>query len=127
MCSDLGPHPPLPRRSGRDKRKKKNPKPGAGIDKTLRHTERNQDKAERRVKKKAEECLWPDSCASGQWVLWTHHEPFLLQGGEDDLDALLAKFQLQDEQQSRVQVVELERPPSPRLFATFTPVPAGQA
>ena len=48
-----------------------------------------------------------------------------LQGGEDDLDALLAKFKLQDEQQ-KLHTVELERPPSPRLFATFTPIPVGQ-
>ena len=42
------------------------------------------------------------------------------QGGEDDLDALLAQFQLSDKRQTAVQVVDEAPPPSPRVFATFT-------
>ena len=98
--------------------------PGAGVEKTLRHTERNEGKLERRINKKAavRHRLW-QLCpqAAGRAA-----EPLHVQGGEDDLDALLAKFKLEDERQSQVQVHELERPPPPRLFATFTPVPAGQ-
>ena len=51
---------------------------------------------------------------------------YISQGGEDDLDALLARFKLQDAASTEVQIIECSRPPSPRLFATFTPVPSGQ-
>ena len=45
------------------------------------------------------------------------------QGGEDDLDALLAHFQLSDKRQKEVQVLGEAPPPSPRVFATWTAVP----
>ena len=47
----------------------------------------------------------------------------LLQGGEDDLDALLKNFELQDKKAKEIVVVSNTDPPTPRLFATFTPVP----
>jgi hypothetical protein len=47
-----------------------------------------------------------------------------LQGGEDDIDSLLAKFKLQDERQGSVQVQEDCPPPSPRVYASFTPIPS---
>lgn len=43
-----------------------------------------------------------------------------MQGGEDDLDALLAKFALEDKQKDTVQALEDEQPPSARVFASFT-------
>lgn len=45
------------------------------------------------------------------------------QGGEDDLDALLAHFELSDKRQKEVQVLGEAPPPSPRVFATWTAVP----
>ncbi|CAL8469827.1 g9369 [Coccomyxa elongata] len=85
--------------SGRDKRKKAKGKvPGHGDEKTARKTEINQTKAERRTARK-------------------------LEGGEDDLDALLKSFELQDKKAKEIIVVSNADPPSPRLFATFTPVP----
>ena len=46
----------------------------------------------------------------------------VLQGGEDDLDALLAKFALEDKMQSSVEVVDDSAPPSARVYSSFTPV-----
>ncbi len=46
------------------------------------------------------------------------------QGGEDDLDALLAHFQLSDKRQKQVQVLGEAPPPSPRVFATWTAAPS---
>ncbi|KAI7844606.1 hypothetical protein COHA_001846 [Chlorella ohadii] len=86
--------------SGRDKRKKvKGKKPGAGADKTERKTERNEEKRGRRMERAA-------------------------QGGEDDIDALLAAFKLKDERHSRVEVQEGCAAPSPRVYASFTPIPS---
>ena len=57
--------------------------------------------------------------------------PCLLQGGEDDIDALLASFKLRDEAHSGhgVEVKEDCAAPSPRVYASFTPIPsqAGRA
>ena len=53
-----------------------------------------------------------------------HAPPGYWQGGEDDIDALLAKFKLQDERHARVEVVEDCPPPSPRVYASFTPIPS---
>ncbi|KAL4432778.1 hypothetical protein ABPG77_008104 [Micractinium sp. CCAP 211/92] len=86
--------------SGRDKRKKKTgKKPGGGDAKTERKTEKNEEKKSRRLERAA-------------------------QGGEDDIDALLAKFKLQDERHSAVSIKENCAAPSPRVYASFTPIPS---
>jgi hypothetical protein len=46
------------------------------------------------------------------------------QGGEDDLDALLAHFSAADKQKKAVQVLGEAAPPSPRVFATWTALPS---
>ena len=46
-----------------------------------------------------------------------------MQGGEDDLDALLKRFQLQDRKAKEVEIQHNADPPSARLFANFTPIP----
>ncbi len=84
----------------RDKRKKKTgKKPGGGADKTERKTERNEEKKSRRAERAAA-------------------------GGEDDIDALLAQFKLEDQAHTRVEVQEECAPPSPRVYASFTPLPS---
>lgn len=50
--------------------------------------------------------------------------PRYLQGGEDDIDALLAKFKLQDERHSAVSIKENCAAPSPRVYASLTPIPS---
>lgn len=45
-----------------------------------------------------------------------------MQGGEDDIDALLAQFKLQDDAQTAVKVVDNCRPPSPRVYCSFQPM-----
>jgi N-acetylneuraminic acid mutarotase len=83
--------------SGRDKRKKlKGAKPGAGADKTARKTEANAEKGARRLERRAD--------------------------GGDDLDALLARFQLADAAETAVRVEPDAPPPTPRVYASFTPV-----
>jgi hypothetical protein len=47
--------------------------------------------------------------------------PGCTQGGEDDLDALLAKFKLEDAERNTVKVEEGVPPPSPRVYASFVP------
>ncbi|KAK9845440.1 hypothetical protein WJX81_006475 [Elliptochloris bilobata] len=85
--------------SGRDKRKKqKGKQPGLGASKTEKKTANNATKELRRAEKTAA-------------------------GGEDDLDALLAQFQLSDKLQKEVQVLSEAPAPSPRVFASFTPIP----
>ena len=51
----------------------------------------------------------------------------VLQGGEDDLEALLAKFALEDKLQSAVEVQDDTAPPSARVYSSFTPVSPQQA
>ena len=46
-----------------------------------------------------------------------------MQGGEDDLDALLKHFQLQDKKAKAIEIHQSADPPSARLFANFTPIP----
>ncbi len=46
-----------------------------------------------------------------------------MQGGEDDLDALLKRFQLQDKKAKEIEIQHNADPPSARLFANFTPIP----
>lgn len=46
-----------------------------------------------------------------------------MQGGEDDLDALLKRFQLQDKKAKEVEIQHNADPPSARLFANCTPIP----
>lgn len=48
----------------------------------------------------------------------------VLQGGEDDIDALLAAFKLKDERHSKVEVQDNCAAPSPRVYASFTPIPS---
>jgi N-acetylneuraminic acid mutarotase len=84
--------------SGRDKRKKsKGHKPGQGADKTAKKTERNVEKAQRRLERMAK-------------------------GGEDDIDALLAQFKLQDEASVTVRIEEDCPPPGPRVYPSFQPM-----
>lgn len=42
------------------------------------------------------------------------------QGGEDDLDALLANFQLQDQAKTRIELIE-DGPPTARVHASWVP------
>lgn len=85
--------------SGRDKRKKHKPKEaGGGARKTEKKTEHNADKERRRLTRKA-------------------------QGGEDDIDSLLAQFALKDKERSSVRVKACG-PPSPRVFASLVPIPS---
>ncbi|KAK9802848.1 hypothetical protein WJX73_007641 [Symbiochloris irregularis] len=86
--------------SGRDKRKKaKGSKTGQGAEKTARKTDKNEGKAARRAQRAAE-------------------------GGEDDLDALLAKFKLDEAARNTVSVRQSSAPPSARLFASMSAISA---
>eukprot|EP00879_Flechtneria_rotunda_P020276 GHRR01021324.1.p1 GENE.GHRR01021324.1~~GHRR01021324.1.p1 ORF type:complete len:137 (+),score=25.57 GHRR01021324.1:1501-1911(+) len=87
--------------TGRDKKKKAKekklgPAAGKGLEKTERKTIANELKKERRTDKK-------------------------LQGDEDDIDALLAKFALEEKQLKSVQVIADCNPPSARVNASFVP------
>ena len=44
------------------------------------------------------------------------------QGGEDDLDALLAQFKLEEADRKKVSVQRASAPPSARLFASLTAI-----
>jgi hypothetical protein len=80
--------------SGRDKRKKnKGSKTGIGAIKTAKKTEKNLAKSERREARKA-------------------------QDEDNDIDSLLAKFKLQDEESNRVVIEEKCDAPSPRVYAS---------
>lgn len=111
---------------GRDKRKKaKGSQGGQGGVKTARKTERNEEKAARRAERRAE----VRNSAMPEWYCWTSplaSSLFRLQGGEDDLDALLAKFALEDKQRNEPQVEHDAPPPSARVYASFTPVNPAQ-
>lgn len=48
------------------------------------------------------------------------------QGGEDDLDALLAKFVLEDKIQTEAAIEDKSMPPSARVYSSFTPVAPNQ-
>lgn len=83
--------------SGRDKRKKaKGHVPGKGTEKTDRKTEQNAEKASRRLAAKAA-------------------------GGEDDIDALLAAFKLEEEQHVTIEIIKDCDPPGPRVYSSFIP------
>uniref|UniRef100_A0A383WDZ9 DUF4110 domain-containing protein n=1 Tax=Tetradesmus obliquus TaxID=3088 RepID=A0A383WDZ9_TETOB len=89
--------------SGRDKKKKAKEKKdgpaagaGKGAEKTERKTKANELKAQRRTDK-------------------------ALAGDEDDIDALLAKFALEEKQLKAVQVINDCEPPSARVNASFVP------
>lgn len=85
--------------SGRDKRKKAKPKaPGAGAEKTSRKTEKNEGKAVKRAAKAAK-------------------------GGDDDVDALLAQFALEEKAKNSADIREDVAPPSARVYASFTAHP----
>ncbi|KAL0040670.1 hypothetical protein WJX79_001168 [Trebouxia sp. C0005] len=85
--------------SGRDKRKKAKPKaPGAGAEKTSRKTEKNEGKAVKRAAKAAK-------------------------GGDDDVDALLAQFALEEKAKNNADIREDVAPPSARVYASFTAHP----
>lgn len=128
--------------SGRDKRKKAKGKvPGHGEEKTARKTELNQTKAERRTAKKIEVflrffgvcfCAHMESMERKPRPCSTKSHPqnaFCIlsdngmQGGEDDIDALLKQFELKDKKAKEIVVLSNADPPSARLFASFTPVP----
>lgn len=84
--------------SGRDKRKKqKGSKPGVGAAKTEKKTQKNLAKGERREARKA-------------------------QSEENDIDALLARFKLQDEENNAVRIVEKCPPPTARVYASVQPL-----
>jgi hypothetical protein len=124
--------------SGRDKRKKaKGHTPGQGADKTAKKTEKNADKATRRLQKKAQvRCRLPfgkltlppsfsapslpHSLARPNPAICIHIDA--LQGGEDDIDAVLAQFKLRDEEATAVRVEEGCLPPSPRVYSSFVPM-----
>ena len=87
--------------SGRDKRKKAKGSAGAGHgqEKTAKKTDSNAEKAARRLQRKAE--VHPASpehrpsvCSCPAILLTCRRVP---QGGEADIDALLAKFKLEDD------------------------------
>ncbi|CAG9464016.1 unnamed protein product [Pedinophyceae sp. YPF-701] len=81
--------------SGRDKRKKKNPKaPGQGAAKTAEKTAKNQGKKSRRAAQR-------------------------LEGDEDDIDALLEQFKLADARNKTAVIEKDVPPPSPRVNASF--------
>eukprot|EP00878_Enallax_costatus_P020083 GHUV01021214.1.p1 GENE.GHUV01021214.1~~GHUV01021214.1.p1 ORF type:complete len:137 (+),score=39.61 GHUV01021214.1:428-838(+) len=87
--------------SGRDKKKKAQekkagPTAGKGAEKTERKTKANEVKKERRTDKK-------------------------LAGDEDDIDALLEKFALEEKQLKSVEVINDCDPPSARVNASFVP------
>lgn len=84
--------------SGRDKRKKnKGTKPGAGAVKTERKTEKNLAKEQRRRQRKEN-------------------------AEEGDIDALLARFKLQDEENNRVSIEQDCSPPTARVYASVLPL-----
>lgn len=84
--------------SGRDKRKKnKGPRPGAGAAKTERKTQKREAKEERREAKKTKD-------------------------EENDIDALLARFKLEDDANNSVAVHENCQPPSARVYASVVPI-----
>jgi len=94
--------------TGRDKRKKAKekkdgPLPGKGADKTEAKTEKNEKKKEKRAEK-------------------------AIAGDEDDIDALLKKFALEEAQKRSVQILENAPPPGPRVNASWIPyiTPKGQ-
>lgn len=95
--------------SGRDKKKKAKerklgPAPGKGTEKTEKKTERNETKKQRRVEKK-------------------------LEGDEDNIDAILAKFAMDDKAQKQVTIQTDCAAPTARVNASFvrhvTPVSTG--
>ena len=46
-----------------------------------------------------------------------------MQGGDDDVDALLSQFNLEEKAKNTAQVKENADPPSARVYASFTPHP----
>ena len=87
--------------SGRDKRKKAKerkdgPIPGVGSVKTERKTSKNEERKEKRAAKR-------------------------LEGDEDDLDALLERFAIEEKQHKTVQIEADCEPPPARVNASFIP------
>jgi N-acetylneuraminic acid mutarotase len=84
--------------SGRDKRKKnKGPRPGVGALKTERKNQKREEKEGRREAKKAKD-------------------------EDNDIDALLARFKLEDEENNKVNIVDDCSPPSARVYASVVPL-----
>lgn len=137
--------------SGRDKRKKNKPTTaGLGAEKTSKKTDKNADKATRRLERKAQvgaslcqpagrrrPCMhWRrpvPSPPAAHAALYSLSLPLSrpavrfgrnTQGGEDDIDALLAAFKLEDDRQAAVVVQEGCPSPSPRVYASFIPLPS---
>ena len=86
---------------GRDKRRKKKGSTNAGLGavKTQRKTAKNEEKTERRLDRR-------------------------LERDEEDVDALIAKFKLEDERKTQVVIEDDCDPPSVRVHATYTSLPA---
>jgi hypothetical protein len=76
--------------------KKDGPLPGKGPEKTEKHTQRNESKKERRTDKE-------------------------LAADEDNIDALLAKFAMEERAKRAVEVEQDCAPPSARANASFSP------
>lgn len=85
---------------GRDKRRKQKGSAvaGQGAAKTQRKTVKNDRKAERRLDRRLED-------------------------DEEDIDALLAKFKLEDARRTETRIEEDCDPPSVRVHASYTPIP----
>lgn len=85
---------------GRDKRRKQKGSSTAGLGavKTQRKTAKNEEKTERRLDRR-------------------------LERDEEDIDALLEKFRLEDERSSQPVIEDDCQPPSVRVHASYTPLP----
>lgn len=85
--------------------------------------------AQKQAKRAAKVCkvrcrhTYMPSVAPAQTACSSHVHQLGLQDENEDLDALLEQFALDDEAKSTVQVVEDCSPPSARVFASFTPNP----
>ena len=137
--------------SGRDKRKKQKGKtPGVGAEKTGKckllcwplwfvilisesppnraHAAASKT-AHKQAKRAAKACkvrcrhTYMPPVAPAQIDCSGHVHHLGMQDENEDLDALLEQFALDDEAKSTVQVIEDCNPPSARVFASFTPVP----
>lgn len=85
---------------GRDKRRKQkgSSAAGQGSSKTQRKTAQKEKKQERRIDRR-------------------------LQEDEEDIDALLHKFKLEDKSRTEVITNDQSDPPSVRVHASYTPIP----
>lgn len=61
-------------------------------------------------------------CFNPPNVVWLNFRT-KMQGGDDDVDALLSQFNLEEKAKSAAQIRENADPPSARTYASFTPHP----